>query len=169
MISALSRALQDDDVPVYFDTSVLLRCYELSAKARAELFLTFEVLADKVRIPLWTAKEIFARTRASSRGNPFAKPRLEILTKLSAFKDLAHRYVDDDGAPTDKADEFFEHLAGIEAEFRRATAGLTSHRIDAEHTTALLVPLVNERVLSSDLDAIVARAGREGELRFSHG
>lgn len=164
----VQEAFRSDGARVYVDASVLIHCYEMSRSAREELLHALDAFGDKVRIPVWSAKETWEHTRAQRTKWPLAKTASTLSRHITRFRAESLRYVDertfDDMSMEEFTNELDVFLASGEVLVKRA------ERIDPGHddANARLLPFIAGHALASDMTVIYDEVNRTGEARYTH-
>jgi hypothetical protein len=172
ILEEIATALQSNQAIVFADSSLLLHCYEISSGARDELLAALGALKDRLRIPLWAARETWKRSWDVSFGRtPLKGPAARVKNEVERFVKDARRFVEDGGItrpqPMSK-DEFQTELETAQADISKLAKMVADHHRDPDATSSLLIPFINERVLRSDLPKILKRVQQEAELRYAH-
>lgn len=168
ILNSVAAALQNPEAPVYLDTSVLLRCYELNIKARDDLLKTFNLLGERLRIPLWAAWETWQKSESLTPESPMAKPSRDAKDKLAALSAAIRRNVEEGDEPDQSATQLLADAGSIETALQSLTAKVINRRRDPEKTSELLYPVLNRLLLDSNVPKILKRVNSEAELRFAH-
>lgn len=168
ILNSVAAALQNEEAPVYLDTSVLLRCYEFNSKARDDLLKTFVLLGERLKVPLWAAWETWQKSESRTPESPLAKPSKDVKDKLAALSFAIRRNVEEGDDPDQSATQLLGEAGQIEAALQALTAKVSNRRRDPEKTSELLYPLLNRSLLGSNIPKILKRVNAEAELRFTH-
>jgi hypothetical protein len=172
ILEEIAQSLQSSNARVFVDSSLLLHCYEIGDGARDELLSALQALKDRVRIPLWAARETWNRSwdqtfgRAPLRG---AADRLK--NDVERFVGETRRFVDDSSITQPQPmsrEEFQTELERAQTELLKLAKMVANHQRDPDQTSGALIPFINERVLKSDLPKILGLVQRYAELRYAH-
>lgn len=150
------------------DSSVLIHCYEMSRSACDELLSALESLGERVRVPVWCAKETWENTRRITSKRPLQKTAGSLNKRLSEFRNHSLRYVDErtfnDMSVEQYTAELDEAVRKVENLAKRV------EKIESMHdsASARLIPFIESRVLSSDMVGIYAEVQDTGETRYTH-
>ena len=162
------EAFRSEGARIYVDASVLIHCYEMSRSAAEELLTALDGLGDKVRVPVWSAKETWDHTNSRRSRNPLAKTSANLTKQLTTFRTESLRYVDERTFEDMSMEQFAEALDELVA----VGDGLTrrANRVDAGHddASARLIPFISAHALESDMGPIYDEISRTGEMRFAH-
>jgi hypothetical protein len=162
------EALASPGLRLYVDSSVLIHCYEMSRSACEELLSALDLLGTSVRVPVWTAKETWERTRQLPHKRPLAKTAGTLIKRLQDLRSESLRYVDEGTFDNVGVDEFTkdfdEAVASVETLMKMV------ERIEPGHddANALLLPFIANHALSSDMRDIYAEVAETGETRYVH-
>jgi PIN like domain len=172
ILHEIAASLQDNQALIFVDSSLLLHCYEISGGARDELLAALGAFKDRLRIPLWAARETWNRSWDPSFGRtPLKSPAAKLKNEIERFVKDARRFVEDGSItqpqPMSKED-FQTELETAQADILRLAKMGSDHHRDPDVTSSLLIPFINERVLRSDLPRILSRVQQEAELRYAH-
>ncbi|WP_394654055.1 PIN-like domain-containing protein [uncultured Sphingomonas sp.] len=162
------EALTSPRMRLYVDASVLIRCYEMSRSASEELLNALERFDDRVRVPVWTAKETWEHTRALPSRQPLKKISGVVNKLLTRFRSESLRYVDARTFDDMTAEQFtaeVEALVGAAETLTKRTEKLEPGHDDAN---ARLLPFIATHSLTSDMPLIYDEVGRTGEQRYAH-
>lgn len=164
----ITDALKSNGARLYVDASVLIHCYEMSRSACEELLVALDGFGDRVRVPVWSAKETWDHTRELPSKRPLAKTAGGLNKRLQDFRTESLRYVDERTFGDMSLEQYTtavdDAVASVEALAKRA------ERIEPGHddANAKLLPFIATHSLSSNMVEIYAEVHRTGELRFSH-
>ncbi len=173
ILKAVADALEHPQSGIFVDTSVLLHCYEMRKGARQELLDAFAKLGNRLRIPLWAARETWDRTRGN---NPFPQKPLQdpfarLDKALKQFVTEAKRYVDDETITQPESltrNQYEDKLTTAQKGILDVANMARSYQRKADETSAVLIPFLNARLLPSDLIPILSRVRDEASLRHTH-
>lgn len=172
VLQGIADALTHDDALVYLDASLLIHCYEVGSSARDELLAALDGLGERVIIPLWAARETWKRSFDPDLGRtPLKSPASKLDNQLKTFVSTTRGFVDEDmfgqsGVMT-RAD-YLTRLEAAKVELLELTKLASKHERKPVETSKRLIPFINDRILQSDLKAILIRVSAEGETRFTH-
>jgi hypothetical protein len=171
ILQEIADALQSPTAVVFLDTSLLLHCYEIGPGARDELLGALANLKQRVRIPLWAARETWDKSSNNEIGRTPLKSTASHLNKhLDRFVTEARRFVED-GSITQPAmtkDEYETRLQTAREELSNLVKLVSDTDRRPEDTSAALIPFMNERLIPSDLTKVLFRVRNEAELRYNH-
>ncbi len=161
-------ALSEEKVRLFVDANVLIRCYEMSRSACDELLSELERFGEKVRVPIWAAKETWDHTRALPSRQPLKQISAKVTQALGQFRSDSLRYVDARTFDDVSAEEFaadVDRLIAAAASLTRRTERLQPSHSDAN---ARLLPFIANHSLSSNMPSIYEEVERTGEQRYAH-
>lgn len=173
VLEEIAGSLQHSQTRIFVDSSLLLNCYELGAGARDELLAALGALKERLRVPLWAARETWNRSSDPTFGRmPLKSPAAKLKNEVDRFVKDARRFVDDGSITQPQAmtkDEFDAELDAAQSGILKLAKMVADHQRDPDATSSVLIPFINDRVLRSDLPKILSRVQREAELRYAHG
>jgi hypothetical protein len=145
----ISEALSSSKTRIFIDANVLIHCYEMSRSACEELLTALEGFGDRVRVPVWAAKETWDHTRGLPSRQPLKKISNSVTKAIAQFKSESLRYVDARTFDDISADQFATDVEGLIA----AADVLTrrTERLEPAHddANARLLPFIANHSLSS--------------------
>jgi hypothetical protein len=162
------EALTSPNARLYVDASVLIHCYEMSRSACEELLNALDGFDDRVRVPIWAAKETWEHTRGLPSRRPLNKISSGLTKLLARFRSESLRYVDArtfDDMTVEQFTAEIELLVGAAETLTRRTERLEPAHDDAN---ARLLPFIATHTLSSDMPLIYDEVNRTGEQRYAH-
>ncbi|RWP39795.1 PIN-like domain-containing protein [Mesorhizobium sp.] len=168
VFAALANALVGERTRIYLDASLLIHTYEISLAARDELFDALDGFGDRVRVPIWAARETwdFMRGRISRR--PLEGPASRLRKDLDRFRAEALRYVDDDTVNDSSKEDYQNQLDAALKAVRDLSNRVANYEPKADVTTARLMPFIEDRRLNSDLIPILEMVGKTAQVRAAH-
>lgn len=89
------EAFRAANLRLYVDSSVLIHCYEMSRSACEELLSALDSFDERVRVPVWCAKETWEHSRGPSSRRPLQKISGQVIKRLSDLRTHSLRYVDE--------------------------------------------------------------------------
>jgi hypothetical protein len=164
----VAEALHAEKLRLYVDSSVLIHCYEMSRSACEELLSALDSFGERVRVPVWCAKEIWEHTRGPASKRPLQKMAGQVNKRLADLRMQSLRYVDertfDDMTVEDYTRKLDEAIGEVERLTRRV------ERIEPSHdaANARLLPFIADRTINSDMVSIYSEIQETGEARYSH-
>lgn len=162
------EALSSEKARLFIDANVLIRCYEMSRSACEELLTELERFGNRVRVPVWAAKETWDHTRGLPTRQPLRKISTNVTKAIGQFRSESLRYVDARTFDDMSANQF---TADVDALIVAADA-LTrrTERLQPAHddANARLLPFIANHSLSSDMSLIYDEISRTGEQRYAH-
>src|SRR5690606_33352581 len=123
---------------------------------------------NKLRIPVWAAKETWDHTRALRAKWPLKSTASTLNKHIARFRTESLRYVDERTFDDMSMEQFNRELEAFlvagEALAKRA------EHIDPGHddANARLLPFIAAHALTSDMMTIYDEVHRTGEARYSH-
>jgi hypothetical protein len=168
ILQAIAQALQNPRGAVFLDASLLIHCYEMSEGARDELLGALERLGDRVRVPLWAARETWEWSIGPHTKFPLQSHVSKLRDQVERFTAEARRYVDDDTAGNLTKAEFEAGLDAAARELLRLSAMVEHHKGRPEQTSAVLMPFIEKRRLNSQLVEILERVSKDAPVRALH-
>ena len=161
-------ALKSPAARIYIDSSVLIHCYEMSRSACDELLSALDGLGDRVRVPVWCAKETWEHTRGLTSKRPFQKTAGQINRRLTEFRTHSLRYVDERTFQDLSVEEYTAALE--DAVDKIAQLARRVEKIEPTHdaASARLLPFITNKVLNSNMVDIYAEVQETGETRYEH-
>lgn len=162
------EALSSQQARLYVDASVLIHCYEMSRSACEELLNALEMFDDRVRVPIWAAKETWEHTRGLPSRQPLKKISGGVNKLLARFRTESLRYVDARTFDDMTAERFttdVDALIGAAETLTKRTEKLEPAHDDAN---ARLLPFIAAHSLSSNMALIYDEVNRTGEQRYAH-
>jgi hypothetical protein len=168
VFASLADSLAGKNTRLYVDASVLIHSYEISLAARAELFDLLEEFGERVRIPIWAARETWEFMRGRISRRPLAAPADKLKNEMARFRTEVLRYVDDATLGDLSKDEYQRQLDEALATVRGLATKVMSHEPSSDATTARLMPFIEKCLLRSDLTGILDIVARTAEVRTSH-
>lgn len=153
---------------VYVDSSVLIHCYEMSRSACEELLSALDSLGERVKVPVWCAKETWEHYRGLTSKRPLQKTAGQLTKRLFDFRNHSLRYVDERTFSDLSVEEYTNVLEAAVTNLEQLVRRV--ERIEPSHdaASARLIPFVTDRALNSDMAGIYAEIQETGETRFSH-
>jgi predicted nucleic-acid-binding protein len=161
---------------VFVDTNILLWIFRLNDLARSQFMLWFKGLADDDRLffPAWVLHEY---NNHLAQGNdealfPFKRPGKEVLRRLPVIKKYANLLVDEGflkGTEFESRDTLLSELSdAIESLSAIVRCLNSSQNVDKESIRSEIEPLLNERVLDTDIYKIINDIQSQAGIRFTH-
>lgn len=162
------ESLRAPNARLYVDSSVLIHCYEMSRSACEELLAALDSLGERVKVPMWCAKETWEHYRGLTSKRPLQKTAGLLNKRLSDFRNHSLRYVDERTFSDLSVEEYTSALdaavSNLEQLVRRVEKIEPSH----DAASARLIPFITDRALNSDMASIYAEIQETGEARYSH-
>jgi len=162
------EALSSDKARLFIDASVLIHCYEMSRSACEELLTALDGFGDRVRVPIWAAKETWDHTRGLPSRQPLKKISTNVTKAIGHFRSDSLRYVDERTFDDMSAEQFTTEVDSLIA----AADALTrrTERLEPAHddANARLLPFIASHSVSSDMPMIYDEVTRTGEQRYAH-
>ncbi len=172
ILQGIADALQSPDALVFLDTSLLLHVYDVGAGARDELIAALESLGEKVKVPMWAARETWERSYDETLGKtPLKQPAGKLETQLKTFVTDVRRFIDEETISQAEAMTKAEYQGKLETaqdELLQLVRLASRHARNPDETSGLLLPFLNARLLDSDLSRVLERVSKEAEFRFAH-
>jgi PIN like domain len=141
ILQSVADSLQSNDACIYVDTSVLLHCYEMRARARQELLNAFAHFAPRLWIPLWAARETWDHSHKDLSNRPLQQPVTKLLQEVKRFVQETRRYVDDETitqpAPLSRA-EYETKLEETQRNMAQVANMVANYQRRADDTSAAL-------------------------------
>mgnify|MGYP003674861966 CR=1 FL=1 len=162
------EALRAAEARIYIDSSVLIHCYEMSRSACDELLSALELLGDRVRVPVWCAKETWEHTRGLTSKRPLQKTAGQLSKRLAEFRTHSLRYVDERTFQDLSVEQYTAALD--DAVGRIGQLARRVEKIEPSHdaASARLLPFITDRVLNSNMMDIYVEIQETGETRYAH-
>lgn len=164
----IADALGAPQARLYVDANVLIHCYEMSRSACEELLNALEGFGDRVRVPIWAAKETWEHTRGLPSRRPLNKVSTSLTKLLGRFRSESLRYVDARTFEDMTVEQFtieIDSLVGAAGTLTRRTEQLEPAHGDAN---ARLLPFIAAHSLLSNMQLIYDEVSRTGEQRYAH-
>ncbi|WP_326522944.1 PIN-like domain-containing protein [Sphingomonas sp.] len=162
------EALNSAKVRLFVDASVLIHCYEMSRSACEELLNALEGLGDRVRVPIWAAKETWEHTRALPSRQPLRKVSGSVTKAIAQFRTDSLRFVDARTFEDMTADQFTAEVDSLVAAADALTRRTERFEPAHDYANARLLPFIADHSPSSDMPAIYDEVSRTGEQRYAH-
>ncbi len=171
--SELDEALAEPTTRIYLDTSMLMWLIRIGRDARAE-FIAWckDRPAGTVRVPVWAAHELHRHLIRNTIPNNVGKLLAETESKINEFAALVSERADDAtcqnrGYPG--RDAFISTLEQTVARVKSiSTVVKFEQPIAVAPAADAVVAFVNEHILDTNLDPIMAALSGSGDFRFSH-
>jgi hypothetical protein len=166
-IDEIKTALEGDRSAVYLDANVLIHCYEMSALASEDLLRGLERYGDRVRVPLWAARETWTHLRGLTSSRPLKKLAEKVRSSLERFRSETTRYLHD-GAVRGMGDDYHQQLSEAIDKTLSLVQLVGNYEPKIDQTTARLLPFMETRHLTSDLRPILKEVAETAALRAAH-
>lgn len=165
----VAKALDDKDSRFYLDTSTLMWAVGLSRPARKS-FLDW-CAAKTTFVPVWAAHEFQRHLISGTARKNISSVVGSLVSSHREFARLAAEQADDALCLS----KGFSDRSGYIAEVQRVLARINELKgvVDADENRVKagaqeVIAFVNQRLLRSDLDPILAELGVSGEMRLTH-
>lgn len=140
----------------------------MSAGARDELLEALTRFGNRVKVPLWSAKETWEWSNDKIQKFPLRSHADRLRAQIEAFSNESRRYVDDETTAELTKQEYEGSFDAAAKEILRLCTLVAGHERQPEQTSTLLMPFIDGRLLPSKLVDILARIDLEGDLRIQH-
>lgn len=162
------EALSSAQAKLYVDASVLIHSYEISSSACEELLNALEGFGDRVRVPIWSAKETWEHTRGLPSRRPLNKISSGLTKLLERFRSESLRYVDAQTFDDMTVDQFTTEIETLLSTAETLTR--RTDRLEPAHdaANARLLPFIAAHSLASNMPLIYDEVSRTGEQRYAH-
>ena len=95
-LQAISRAANSENGRLYLDANILIHCYEMSAAASEQMLTAFESYAERMRVPIWAARETWEYLQNRQVRAPLKGIADKIKNQFELLRRETARYIDDD-------------------------------------------------------------------------
>lgn len=171
----IAELAKDPQTLIFLDTNILAYLYKLHEAARSEFFAWSDSVKSvgRLNVPAWAASEYLVRVTSKTLEayTPKGKEPTQTIRALDSLHQTASLFVDD--ALLDRAGLAPDRMAYV-SEFRAVIDALKtylrvfSQQFDPGVIHQQIQTHLSSAVLDSDLVALCAKAGKEGEARYKH-
>ena len=165
------EALESPATRFYLDTSVLTWLIQLGDEAREEFMDWCQARSPNVRVPVWAAQELHVHVSNGTLRTNLQKMVREAQSKLKEFTRLATECADETICCAKGYTGRANYIGEVEQSLARFDLLVSILEPDDTHlqrASEAVITFVNEHVLSSDIEAIIEKLSKTGELRYSH-
>ena len=167
-LQAISRAANSENGRLYLDANILIHCYEMSAAASEQMLTAFESYAERMRVPIWAARETWEYLQNRQVRAPLKGIADKIKNQFELLRRETARYIDDDALVDTTSSEFLAELNAALEQVETHLNSVAAHRPKRDDTTARLLPFIENHRLTSDLDRIIAKVDATADFRARH-
>ncbi len=167
----VAETFQSNNTIYYLDTSLLMLLVRLGVTARKEFIGWCNTRTEgSIRVPVWAAHEFHRHIVQESTRNDIRKISSDLEKKIHDFMVLALERADDEICKERGYSNRDSYVTEIRHSFSRVRNLINVTRDDRYLSDAIeeIISFVNENVLRSNLNPIIARLQETGEFRYSH-
>ncbi len=171
-IDELDQVVRASTTRFYLDTSLLMWLVRVGQEARAE-FIAWAIGrgAGTVRVPVWAAHEFHRHIVGGTLSDNLGKSLSEVEGKYDEFSRLAAERIEEGICRRNGFTDSQSFLAAVNqgrVQLGRFRKIIDNNETSMQEAAESVINFVNDRLLTSDVDGILAKLSPGAEIRYSH-